>query len=256
MTRFSKLEFGDGFEKNKDRSDISGEEIRNDEYFQKQAIRFWLAGDFELALRNFSRSLEQNSAFYPGWLGQVQMLIELREYKEAAVWVDKALEMFPEHPELLAIKAVALARDGLTEKAVAYSDDTITKENLTPLVWLARAEVLMHRKSSIAQTCISKAISLAGQGEEGLLIHLMAGRILNANGEYVSALQYLRMVTDEIPKSALAWYELGYAQAGLAKPEAKICFEQALKFHPKWLLAEEAIRKTDKKGFFSRLFGR
>jgi tetratricopeptide (TPR) repeat protein len=256
MRRFSKLEFGDRSEEGKGKGQGAGEEIRNDDYFQSQAIRFWLAGDFELALRNFSRSLEQNSAFYPGWLGQVQMLIELGEYKEAAVWIDKALEMFPEHPELLATKAVAYARDGLMDKAVSYSDESIGKDNLTPIVWLARAEVLLNRKSSVAQTCISKAITLAGPGENGILIHLMAGRVLNSKGDYVAALQYLRKVVDEIPKSALAWYELGRAQAGLARPEAKVSFEQALKMRPNWELAEEAMRKNNNKGFFARLFGK
>jgi Flp pilus assembly protein TadD len=47
----------------------------------------------------------------PGrWTGQVRMLIELKEFHEAKLWADKALEKFPNEPELLAAKAVALAR--------------------------------------------------------------------------------------------------------------------------------------------------
>ena len=95
------------------------------------------------------------------------MLIELGEYKEATVWVDKALEMFPEHPELLAAKAVACARDGRMEKAIAYSDNSISKDNVTSIVWLARAEVLFNRKSSIAQNCISKAVIAAAPVKTG-----------------------------------------------------------------------------------------
>lgn len=60
MKRFSKLEFGD------------------------QALGYWLAGDFETALRNYSRALEQNSAFYAGWLGQVLRLIELGDLETTA----------------------------------------------------------------------------------------------------------------------------------------------------------------------------
>jgi tetratricopeptide (TPR) repeat protein len=253
MRRFSRLEFGDKSDEGAGKRG-AGEEIRDDEYFHKQAIRYWLAGDFELALRNYSRALEQNSTFYPGWLGQVLMLIELGEYKEAAVWVDKALEMFPEHPELLATKAVACARDGRLEKAIAYSDSSIAKDNVTSRVWLARAEVLLHRKSNIAQNCISKAVSAAG--DEGPMVRLQAGRLLNQKGDYAAALQYLRTVVDELPRSALVWYELGCCQARLGRPEAKVSFEQALKLHPDWRLAEEALRKVETKGFFARLFGR
>jgi len=254
MRRFSRLEFGDRSDDGPGKRG-AGEEIRDDEYFHKQALRYWLAGDFELALRNYSRALEQNSTFYPGWLGQVMMLIELGEYKEATVWVDKALEMFPEHPELLATKAVACVRDGRMEKAIIYSDNSIAKDNVTPRVWLARAEVLLNRKSNIAQNCISKAVSAAAS-EDGPMVRLQAGRLLNQKGDYAAALQYLRTVSDELPKSALAWYELGRCQAGLGRPEAKVSFEQALKLHPNWRPADEALRKVETKGFFARIFGR
>ena len=254
MRRFSRLEFGDKGDGGTANRASGGEEMRDAEYFQKQALRYQLAGDFEIALRNYSRALEQNSTFYPGWLGQVMMLIELCEYKEAAVWVDKALEMFPEHPELMAAKAVACARDGKMDKAIAYSDNSINKENVTSTVWLARAEVLLNRKSSIAQNCISKALNAAG--EDKAMVQLQAARLLNRNGDCAGALQYLRKVVDELPKSALAWYELGFAQAQLGRPEAKISFEQAIKLHQNWRLAEDALHKFSNRGFFSRFFGR
>jgi tetratricopeptide (TPR) repeat protein len=256
MRRFSRLEFGDRGDEGAGKPGGTGEDIRDAEYFHKQALRYLLAGDFELALRNYSRALEKNSAFYPGWLGQVLMLIELGEYKEATVWADKALEMFPEHPELLAAKAIACARDGRMEKAIAYSDNSITKDNITSAVWLARAEVMLNRKSNIAQNCISKAVSAAGAGEDGVMVRLQAGRLLNQKGDYPAALQFLRAVTDELPKSALAWYELGCCQAKLGRPEAEVSFEQALKYHPDWRQPAESLRSFKNRGFFARLFGR
>jgi tetratricopeptide (TPR) repeat protein len=254
MRRFSRLEFGDKGDEGAGKPACNGEEIRDAEYFHEQAMRYRLAGDFEVALRNYSRALEQNHTFYPGWLGQILMLIELNELKEADVWADKALEMFPEHPELLAVKAMAYARDGRPEKATAYSDNSITKENVTSLVWLARAEVLLNRKSNIAQNCISKALSAAG--EDMAMVQLQAGRLLNRKGDCAGALQYLRAVVDELPKSALAWYELGLAQARLGRPEAGMSFEQAIKLHPNWQPAEDAMSKFENRGFFLKFFGR
>jgi tetratricopeptide (TPR) repeat protein len=254
MRRFSRLEFGDKGDEGTGRPAPGGEEIRDADYFHGQALRYRLAGDFEMALRNYSRSLEQDHTFYPGWLGQVMMLIELEELKEADVWADKALEMFPDHPELLAAKAVASARDGRGDKAIAYSDNSITKENVTSSVWLARAEVLLNRKSNIAANCISKALNAAG--EDKAMIQLEAARLLNRSGDCAGALQFLREVVDELPKSALAWYELGFAQARLGRPEAQMSFEQAIKFHPNWRLAEESLENFNHRGFFSRFFGR
>ena len=104
MDRFSQLEFD---EKKPQRQRSEGEPVRGADYFHKEALKYWLAGDFELALRNYSRVLEEDNTLFEAWVGQILMLIELAEYNEAVVWTDKALEFFPEHPELLAAKAIA-----------------------------------------------------------------------------------------------------------------------------------------------------
>ena len=59
MDRFSQLEFE---EVNPERKRAQGEAIRDAGYFFKQALKYWLAGEFDLALRNYSRVLERNRA--------------------------------------------------------------------------------------------------------------------------------------------------------------------------------------------------
>jgi tetratricopeptide (TPR) repeat protein len=253
MKRFSRLEFGDEA-RGREGKAVPGEAIRDETYFYKEAIRFRLAGDFELALRNYSRSVEQNSTFFEAWMGQVLMLIELGEYREAMVWADKALESFPEHPELLATKAISCARDGRLEKALAYSDNAISKDDTTAHVWLARAEVLFDRGSRIAEQCVGKAVGMAGN--DAASITLEAGRLLSEKGDFCGALEFLEAAVKDLPKSALAWYELGCCQAKLGRREAAVTFKQSLKLRPRWALAEHALRRFEKRGFFRRLFGR
>jgi tetratricopeptide (TPR) repeat protein len=252
MTRFNRLEFDD--KKGPERSRAVGETIRDEQYFYRHGMRFWLAGDFEPALRNYSRALEKNNTFYPAWLGQVLMLIELGEYREAEVWADKAMDLFPEHPELLAAKSVACARDGRIEKALAYSDNSIAQENVTSRVWLARAEVLLNRQSRIAESCISKAIGIAGNTAP--IVRLEAGRLLSEQGSHSAALEYLNAAVEALPKSALAWYSLGRCQANLGRPEASVTLEQSLKLRPHWETAKSELRRVGKKGFLNRLLGR
>lgn len=252
MRRFSRLEFGD--KKGPRSRSTQGEEVRDEQYFYDQAVRFWLAGDFELALRNYSRALEKNNSFFPAWLGQILMLIELGEYPEAAVWSDKAMELFPEHPELLATKAVACVRDGKIKKALAYSDNSVAHDNITSRVWLSRAEVLQTRESRVAESCISKAVSIAGNNSP--VVRLEAGRLLNKKGSYSAALQYLRTVVDDLPKSALAWYSLGYCQSKLGRSEAKVTLRQSLELHPGWDIPQRELNRLGKMGFIRRLFGR
>ncbi|MHC4060314.1 MAG: tetratricopeptide repeat protein [Planctomycetota bacterium] len=251
MKRFSRLEFGDKAHSQEGKGP-HGAAIRDEQYFYKEALRCWLSGDSELALRNYSRSLEHNSAFYDAWVGQVLMLIELGEYREAVVWADKALELFPEHPELLAVKAVACSRDSRFEKALAYSDNSISKDNITSRVWLARAEVLLNRKSPVADNCISKAVSIAGNAAP--IIKLEAARLLRKKRGYSAAIEYLNDVVKIFPKSALVWYELGCCQAELGRSEARATLEQSLRLRPNWDRAQRVLRKSCKKGFLSRLF--
>ena len=249
MDRFSQLEFE---EKKPERKRSRGEPIRDADYFHKKALKYWLAGDFELALRNYSRALEQNNTLFDAWVGQVLMLIELGEYKESLVWADKALELFPEHPELLAVKAVACCRDAKLEKAIAYSDNSIGKNNITPRVWLARAEVMLDRKSPVTDNCISKAISIAGNRQA--VIKLEAARLLRKKGSYSAAIGHLNDVVKVFPKSALGWCELGCCQSKLGLPQAKATLEQSLRLRPGWREAETALGRCRGGGFFGRLF--
>jgi tetratricopeptide (TPR) repeat protein len=251
MDRFSQLEFD---EKMPEKQKLQGEPIRDAAYFYKEALRCRLGGDCEMALRNYSRVLEKNNTFFDAWSGQVAMLIEMGEYNEAALWADKALELFPEHPELLAAKAVAFCRDAKMDKAVAYSDNSVSKDNTTARVWLARAEIMLARKSTVAENCLSKAVSMAGSIAP--LIKLDAARLLRNNGDYLPAIDYLNDVVKALPKSALAWYELGICQAKLGRAEAQATLKQCLKLRPDWEKAKTAYTKYGKPGFFHRLFKR
>jgi tetratricopeptide (TPR) repeat protein len=250
MDRFSQLEFGET--KPKGKRGQGGEPVRDADYFGREALKYCLAGEFELALRNYSRALEKDSMVFDAWVGQVLMLIELGEYREAMVWADKALELFPEHPELLAVKAVACFRDAKFEDAIAYSDNSISKENVTWRVWLARAEVLLKQKRSVAENCISKAVSIGGNMLP--VVKLESARLLMERRSYSAAIGYLNDVVQKLPKSALAWYELGLCQSALGLPEAGAALEQSLELRPHWGMAKAALRKCGKRGLFGRLF--
>jgi tetratricopeptide (TPR) repeat protein len=251
MDRFSQLEFGDTAPQG---GKPPGEPVRDVGYFYKEAMKYWLSGDYEVALRNYSRVLEQDNTFFEAWAGQVLMLIELGEYREADMWADKALELFPEHPELLAMKAIACARDAKKKEATAYSDNSVGKENLTPRVWLARAEVFMDRKGPICESCIGKAVT--GARDLSPVIKLEAGRTLRRARNYPLAIQYLKEAVQLLPRSALAWYELGCCQAALRRDEASHSFEQSLRLRPHWAECQAALAKFQNRGFLRRLFGR
>ncbi len=257
MSRFKQLEFDESSDnRGKAGPGRTGEALRDEKYFHDLAVTFWLGGDFELALRNYSRSLEVRSTFLEGWAGQVRMLTELGEYAEARRWADKAMELFPEHPDLLAAKAVAAARDARWEDAMTCSDAAIGKPGAGARVWLSRAEILMLRSRVVAETCISNAMGMAGGLKPA--IHLESGRLLSRTGNYYAALEHLNLAVRLLPKSALAWFELGKCQHALGREEAKVTLEQCLKLRPKWHQAEALLGRRG--GWLGRLtrriFGR
>ena len=249
MDRFSQLEFGDV---HPERARQPGEEERGAGYFLKEALRYWLAGDYEVALRNYSRILEQDSSRFEGWSGQVLMLIELAEYKEADMWADKAMDLFPDHPELLAHKAVANKRDARLDKAIAYSDNAVGRDNPTPRVWLSRAEVFLDREDAVVDGCLSKAIALAQKDKP--IVKLEAARLLRRKKNYMAAVGHLNEAMTALAKAPLLWLELGLCQNALGQPQARTSLEQALRLRPHWSRAEGALLRCGKSGFWNRLF--
>ena len=179
------------------------------------------------------------------------MLIELGEYEEALLWADKALELFPEHPDLLASKAVASTRTGDLEKAMAYTDNALSQKGATPYVWLARAEALLERGSATATHCVSNAVAAAGNSAPR--VELEAGRTLLRAGHCAQALGHLRKAVGLLPGSALAWLELGRCQAALGFPEAAMTLSQCLTLRPDWPPARGRLDRFQRRGLLSRV---
>src|SRR6266404_786796 len=160
MSRFVNLEF-DG--ESEDQSRLSKPQLKGEAFYCTEAQAAFENADFELGLRLYSKVLGFNPENAGAWTGQVRMLIELGEFREAKLWADKALERFPHEPELLAAKAVALGRGGDLQGALAFSDASIEERGDTPYIWLARGDVLMAREETRADYCFEKALTLAPQ---------------------------------------------------------------------------------------------
>lgn len=255
MSRFGNLEYGE--EKRAKAAGAPGEPVRDAAYFRARADKAFLDGDFELALRFYSRALEQNSAFYEGWRGQLQVLVEVAEYREALLWADKALGLFPNHPELLAIKAVAAVRYGDFDNGMALADSALTQPGITWRVWLARAEALLERRSPSAVHCISNAVALAG--EDAPRARLAAGRTLLHHGRCQEALQHLLAAVELQPASALAFLELGRCQSLLGLNAAEVTLAQCVALRPGWktaLIELDRCRHPGLWGAIGRVFRR
>ena len=251
MSRFVNLEFDGGAE---DRSLESQQGLTLDEhYYLREAQAACEAADFEKALRLFAKVLEFNPQNAAAWTAQVRMLIELAEYREAKMWADKALERFPNEPELLAAKAVALARGGDLDNALAFSDASIEERGDTPYVWLARGDVLLARKEKLADYCFDKAMMLA-QGS--WFYSWLAARIRMFYKQFVLGLKLLQQATAANADNFMLWLDLGRCQLALGFVAlAENSFNQAHQLNPRCQESEHALVRLQSHGVGARIAG-
>src|SRR5437762_8247403 len=227
MSRFNNLEFGQDSE---GQAQPSKTLAKDGAYYSAEARLAFESGDFESALRLYSKVLEFNPQNASAWCGQVRMLVELGEFREAKLWADKALERVPHEPELLAAKAVALARSGDLQGALAFSDASIEERGDTPYIWLARADVLLAREEQRADYCFEKALLLAPRD---WFITWLAARIRSYYEQFILALKLFQQALEWNTGHFLLWLELGHCQQAVGLVSAaRNSFEQAQQLNP------------------------
>lgn len=231
----------------------AGEELKNEAYYLQEAQAAFEDGFFEKALRDFAKVLEFNPQNSSAWTGQVRMLIELGEFREAKLWADKALERFPHVPELLAAKAVALARIGDLRGAMAFSDASFEERGDTPYIWLARADVMLARRERNAAYCFERAHVLA---PNDWLLHWLASRIQFYYHKFSMALQLAQQALAADASRGVVWLQIGLCQKELGMMAlAQGSFEQALELNPACRPARLWLNKLQSVGWVSYLHG-
>ena len=245
MSRFSSLEFSENNE-----GDFGSEQIAKDEpFYFLEARSAFENGQFEQALRSFSKVLEFNPKNAAAWTGQVRSLIELGEFPEAKLWADKALEKFPNEPELLAAKAVALGRVGDLKAALAFSDASIEERGDTPYVWLARGDVFLARAEKRAEYCFQKAVLLA---PTEWIVQWLASKIHCVHKKFSIALKFAQEALNLNPGNSVVWVQAGNCQFVLGLIAlAEHSFAQAQQLNPHCREAAMGLAKISDTGFLS-----
>ena len=249
MSRFNNLEFND---RRQESGAARHESVKDGSHYLGEAEGAFRRGRFEQALRGYAKVLEYNPACVAAWTGQVRMLIELGEYREASLWADKAIERFPEEAELLAAKAVALARLGETSSALALSDAAVAARGDTAYIWLARGDVLMARGERRAESCFERALGMATDW----LVAWLVSRIHHHYGKWAAALKYAQRAVDQGAAHAACWVQIGRCQSalGLIGP-AQTAFEQARQLDPDCPNAERGLHSLTHVGWLARATG-
>jgi tetratricopeptide (TPR) repeat protein len=214
VSRFIHLEFQDANRSRKGTEDSIGTKLGESHRLAQEKLR---EGDFEQALRWYSRAQAENPNDAGAWAGQVQMLLELGDAEQAKRWADQALERFPQNPTLLAAKAFALARLGEFESAMAFSDSSVEEGKENPFVWLSRGAVFAGHYEDRAEHCFTRVLEYAkGDWLWGWLI----ARVCAYHEQFVRALKYLKVAMASETTAAVVWLEITRCQIALGLGEA------------------------------------
>jgi tetratricopeptide (TPR) repeat protein len=255
MARFDKLEFGG--QQGSARTDAPALKAEETDWLG-EAERQRRNGQYENALRFYSRALEADRSLVKGWLGQVQMLIMLDELPEAELWSKKALELFPSNGELFAAQAQAVCRQGGFGRAASLSDGSLKQSGDSSYRWLVRGEIMVARKQDTDRHCFDKAQQLDADWLTPLeisLIYLHYGRPSKALGRAQRAVE-------KAPDQYYAWYVQGICQIRLEHAQqARQSFARCLELSPRHADATARLVELDHRRWspwriFKRLFSR
>lgn len=218
--------------------------VYDEDYYLKQADKSFEKGSYQAALRYYSRALNLNNTLKQAWLGQVLCLIALGQFNEAIVWSDKALEFCPDHPEIIAAKALALNRLGLKEEALSFSDKAIKTSKISWLVWAARADILLDENENAANYCFYKAQEFA---KENWFFYMMMGISFLSAKEISKATYYFNKAVDLKKDNAILYYHLANAYYEDSNYSlAKACLKKAIEIKPDFQEAAVMLRKISK----------
>jgi tetratricopeptide (TPR) repeat protein len=250
MGRFSNLEF-EGKDPLREELRAPGE-LRDETYYLRLADQDYRAARFDRALRYYSRALESNANVLPAWVGQVQMLIELGEYKEAKLWADKALELHRDSPDLLSVKSVAWARQGDPQKAIEFSDAALGQRGPTPLMWLGRGEALMAARQSNDDHCMEKA---ASESKQDWFMQLRIARVYYAYRRFAQAMTWVSKAVQQEPAAPFALHVLGDCQLSLGfASSAEHSYRQALSVDRDFALSHSSLAGLERRGALGRIW--
>ena len=214
----------------------------------REAFSFGLYRD---SLRLYSKVININQSRIEPWVGQILAMFRLGEKKEVSVWLDRAMEKFPDCGEFWALKALLTMWEGNKKKALFFSDKSLSYEKPSSQIWFTRAELLLQARRKDWEFCLKKA--LEGKEEDWESLE-EAGLLLLRCGKFSQSQKYLTKSLEQNPQNPFSWWKLGEAQLQLGfKKKGIKSLEQAIDLSPERKDFKEGFNQIKKSGILGKL---
>ncbi len=246
MPRFDRLEFDHTPERPSVPKSHNADPERDEHYWLRLAEADRRQGLFENALRFYSRALELDRSLVEAWVGQVQMLIALAEYKEAELWSRKALELFRNQGELLAARAQAVCRQGDRREAQTLCDAALAQAGNSAYPWIVRGELMVASKEGIDRHCFDKAVQL----DRDWLVLLEIAQVYLHYRTPSKALTRIRQAVEKVPDNAHCWFIQSQCEEELDLTErARASLKRCLELVPGHAAAQRRLTVLANQGW-------
>lgn len=136
-----------------------GEAIKDAQFFLDSADKHFFRMEYEEALKDYSSAASTDPGAVPAWRGQAFCLAQLSEFREAEVWVKKAIEIVGENADFLALLALIYGRKGDFDRACGYSDSSLESSGSSPLPYIVRGELFLYGRRN-GEYCFERACTL------------------------------------------------------------------------------------------------
>jgi len=217
------------------------EPLTFDGMMREAELRFH-GGDYVKALRWYSQALSEDNTRQEPWVGQVFALLLQSQYREATVWAQRAVTVFPNDPLILSLHGLAFAMQGMAKRGLATSDYGMSQGSTDPRCWVARGWILLESENENWRMCFARAADVA-QADQWR-VHMLMGLILERYRKWVNAIEHYEAAVNQHTGSFFLWHRLGVCQArlGLAR-RAFEAQEHALNLKPGYAPAERELRR-------------
>lgn len=224
-------------------------------YYLGQGDRCFYGGNYQKALRMYSRAVQEEHSAIEPWVGQIRCLLEMKQAREAMVWVRRALELFPEEPRLISLQGMAYAASGMVERGLQCSDYALARPGQSgadPLVWIVRGAILLQGESRNADPCFAKAMETRPRDDWRTPLSL--GLVMIAQKKWTAAADFLDVAAQLQPKNDFLWERLGWARERLGLgARALEAYQTAIQLNPKNRAAEDGLLRLQRSSVWTRL---
>ncbi len=229
--------------RSKPASDQSPDTDYDQGHYQAEGERYFYLGEYQKALRAYSRAMQVDHSAVEPWIGQILALLKLKQQREATMWAMRAVELFPEDARLASLQGLTMALSGARQRAISCSDFAMGRPNgSSAFTWAIRGQILSHCENPNARFCFDKVLETRESDDWRILAQV--GDFLLTEKKWARALEFLRPAAELHSVNPWLWKRLGFANERLSFTQPALeAYRAALEINPNDREAQEHLRR-------------